>query len=327
MRRFVITLIGWLAIMVAAHAGTYVLTDGTRIVGTLDSVADKGAVFTLENGDFSPRIEWDRFTPDDIKLLMSEAKTDNDRQKLAPLFETIPQEVPKPKVIAVKPIQTPERPKQGGGILALFGSPVGWFILLVLYGANLLAAYEVCVYRHQPVTTVCGLAAIPFFGVLSPIIYGSMPTQYLSAEPAASAGPVEETATPAEPATVSSAPAPARTSAAPVSMPASAPVAAPAPAPVAALPEPIVFQKGDFSFNRRFFETKFAGFFRVIPSEAEKDLVLVFKASRGEFVGTRISKITPTELYLQVVNNNASADEMIPFAEIAEVQIRHKATL
>jgi hypothetical protein len=324
MRRFVITLIGWLAIMVAVHAGTYVLTDATRIVGTPDSIADKGVVFALENGDFSPRIEWDRFTPDAIKVLMSEAKTDNDRQRLRPLFETIPQEVPKPKEIVVKPVQTPERPKEGGGIFALFGSPVGWFILLVLYGANLFAAYEVCVYRHQPVTTVCGLAAIPFFGVLSPIIYGSMPTQYLSAEPAA---PVEETAAPSsEPAAaVSSAPAAARASAAPVSMSASAPVAAPVPA--AALPEPIVFQKGDFSFNRRFFETKFAGFFRVIPSEAEKDMVLVIKASRGEFVGTRISKITPAELYLQVVNNNVSADEMIPFAEIAEVQIRHKASL
>jgi len=327
MRRFVITLIGWLAIMVAVQAGTYVLTDATRIVGTPDSIADKGVVFALENGDFSPRIEWDRFTPDAIKVLMSEAKTDNDKQRLRPLFETIPQEVPKPREIVVKPVQTPERPKEGGGIFALFGSPVGWFILLALYGANMYAAYEVCVYRHQPVTRVCGLAAIPFFGVLSPIIYGSMPTQYLSAEPAAQAASVEETRDPSsEPAAaISSAPATARASAAAVSMSAAAPVAAPASA--AALPEPIVFQKGDFSFNRRFFETKFAGFFRVIPSEAEKDLVLVIKASRGEFAGARISKITPAELYLQVVNNNVSADEMIPFAEIAEVQIRHKATL
>jgi len=86
----------------------------------------------------------------------------------------------------------------------------------------------------------------------------------------------------------------------------------------------VVFKRGEFSFNRRFFETKFAGFFRVVPSEAEKDLVLVFTAARGQFVGRRIMRITPNELYLQVFNNNASADEMIPFVEIAEVQIRHK---
>jgi hypothetical protein len=94
--------------------------------------------------------------------------------------------------------------------------------------------------------------------------------------------------------------------------------------PKAALPEPIVFQKADYSFNRRFFETKFAGFFRVIPSEAEKDLVLVITSSRGEFVGRRITKITAGDLCLQVFNKDASADEMIPFLEIMEVQIRHK---
>jgi hypothetical protein len=93
------------------------------------------------------------------------------------------------------------------------------------------------------------------------------------------------------------------------------------------LPEPVVFQRGEFSFNRRFFETKFAGFFRVVPSEAEKDLVLVITASRGQFVGRRIMRITPNELYLQVVKNNVSAEEMIPFAEISEVQIRHKDSL
>jgi hypothetical protein len=320
MRRFVITLIGWLAMIAAANAGTFPLTDGTKIVGTPDSIADKGVVFTLDNGEYSPRIEWDKFTSEALKELMAEAKTDNDRARLQPLIESIPTDVPKPKEVVVKPIQTPDRPKHGSGIFALFGSSVGWFILLVLYGANLFAAYEVCVYRHQPVATVCGLAAIPFFGVLSPIIYGAMPTQYPPAEPPSPA-PVEEAAPPAEAATAVGGPTVSRTAAA------SMPMAAAASASAPTLPEPVVFQKSEFSFNRRFFETRFAGFFRVIPTEAEKDLVLLIKANRGEFVGTRISKITPNELYLQVVNNNASADEMIPFAEIAEVQIRHKASL
>jgi hypothetical protein len=97
-----------------------------------------------------------------------------------------------------------------------------------------------------------------------------------------------------------------------------------APPPPSALSEPIVFQRGDFTFNRRFFETKFPGFFRAIRAEAEKDLVLFFKTSRGNFVGRRITNITPNELYLQVFNNNVTADEMIPFIEVMEVQIRHK---
>jgi hypothetical protein len=102
---------------------------------------------------------------------------------------------------------------------------------------------------------------------------------------------------------------------------------APAAAPAPDWPEPIIFQRGDFSFNRRFFETKFANFCRLVPSHAEKDLVLVIESSRGRFVGRRIIRITPNELYLQVAANNATADEMIPFTEIAEVQIRHKDSL
>jgi hypothetical protein len=90
------------------------------------------------------------------------------------------------------------------------------------------------------------------------------------------------------------------------------------------LPAPVVFHRGEFSFNRRFFETKLAGFFRLVPGEAQKDLVVYIQASRGEFVGRRITKVTPGELYLQVFKNDATADEMIPFVEILEVQIRHK---
>ena len=48
---------------------------------------------------------------------------------------------------------------------------------------------------------------------------------------------------------------------------------------------------------------------------------------RDDRIGERQRRITPAELYLEVVNNNASADEMIPFVEIAEVQVRHKDSL
>lgn len=320
MRRFVITLLGWMAMTASvASAGTFPLMDGTKIVGSLDSIADKGVVFTLDNGEPSSRIEWDKFTPEAFTELMAEAKTDKDRALLEPFIEAIPQEVAKPKEIVIKPVQFPDRPKRGGGIFALFGSPVGWFILLVLYAANLFAAYEVCVYRRQPAATVCGLAAIPFFGVLSPIIYGAMPTQKPPPESREPAAPVEEEAAPPQAAAVPNAP---RASDAPGS-----PGSVPAPAPAPVLPEPIVFQRGEFSFNRRFFETKFTGFFRVVPTEAEKDLVLLIKASRGQFVGRRISRITPNELGLEIVKNNVTAEEAIPFLEIAEVQIRHKDSL
>lgn len=66
------------------------------------------------------------------------------------------------------------------------------------------------------------------------------------------------------------------------------------------------------------------GFFRVVPGEAEKDMVLLVKAARGEFTGKRITNVTQNELYLQVFKNDATHDEMIPFTEIQEVRIQHK---
>jgi len=306
-----------------ASAGTFPLIDGSKIVGTPESINENGVVFQLENGDTGPRVGWDKLTTEALKELIAEAKTEKERTLLEPfqpLVENLGQEASKRKEIVIKPIQPPDRPKRGEGIVALFGSPVGWMIILVLYGANLFAAYEVSVYRRQPAARVCGLAAIPFFGVLSPIIHGAMPTRMPPPE-ILEAAPVEEAAaTGPESAVREGAPAPEAGARAYEAAP-----AAVAPAP--ALPEPVFFRRGEFSFNRRFFETKFAGFFRVIPSEAEKDLVLVIQAARGNFVGRRISRISPNELYLETVKNNVTAEEMIPLAEIAEVQIRHKDTV
>jgi hypothetical protein len=86
-------------------------------------------------------------------------------------------------------------------------------------------------------------------------------------------------------------------------------------------PETHVYNRGEYTFNRRFFETKFPGFFRVVPSEAEKDLVIAIKAIRGEYVGKRISRIASNEMHIQALSG---AEVMVPFAEITQVQIRHK---
>ncbi|MBI3191060.1 MAG: hypothetical protein HYZ36_00220, partial [Pedosphaera parvula] len=84
------------------------------------------------------------------------------------------------------------------------------------------------------------------------------------------------------------------------------------------------FKRGEFNLNRRFIETKFAGFFRVIPSEAEKDMNLIMKTARGEFIGKRVLRITNEELCLQVPSGGGTVDEVIPIVDIFEIQIRHK---
>ena len=227
----------------------------------------------------------------------------------------------------IKPVATPERPTGRLGLFAIFGSSLGLMIVLVLYGANIFAAYHVAIYRRQPVSTVCGLAAVPFFGVLSPIIFIAMPPKAPPAEIAVGRALRRRRRRSSGAGAFGRRPAglPRRRAALQSPCQASRPRPRWKPRrPAAPLPEAIVFVRGEYTFNRRFFETKFPGFFRAIRAEAEKDLVLLLKTSRGDFVGRRITRITPNELYLQIFSNNVTADEMIPFIEVMEVQIRHK---
>ena len=90
------------------------------------------------------------------------------------------------------------------------------------------------------------------------------------------------------------------------------------------LPQTQVFQRGAFTFNRRFFETKFPGFFGVIRRDAEKDMVLLVKAARGTHVGQRITRIAANDLHPQVQKGAVSEEVMIPFSEIQEIQLKHK---
>src|SRR5437773_1163142 len=90
------------------------------------------------------------------------------------------------------------------------------------------------------------------------------------------------------------------------------------------LPATPTFQRGQFTFNRRFFETKFPGFFGVVRREADKDMVLAIKASRGKFVGNRITRIAANDLHLEIHKGHASEEVMIPFSEIQEIELKHK---
>jgi len=311
----------------SAWADTYTLADGTKIEGAPISINDDGIIFQTPDGTDLPRVTWDKITQESLRTLLKNTKSQREKDLIQPLIEELPQEKAARREFTVKPVEFPSRPAKHIGFGAIFSSPLGWVILMVLYAANLFAAYEVAIYRRQPVATVCGLAAIPFLGVFSPIAYISMPTQ----KPNIAQTTIEEQMS--NPRFRETAPPTDATSPPPVDIPPSEDqtsltgagiVATPEPPPQANLPEPIIFKRGDFSFNRRFFETKLAGFFRLVPSEADKDMVVRISSARGEFTGRRIPRITQTELYLQTFHDNATADEMIPFIEVTEVQIRHK---
>jgi hypothetical protein len=291
------------------RADTFQLIDGQQMTGDIISANESGIILRLGDGKYSDRVPWAKLSQADLKRL-------KEKPKLEPFvdpFIEIPQEerVKKTEVV-IKPVERLARPAKGSLLGALFGSSVGLVCLLLIYAANVYAGYQIAVVRAYSPALVCGVSAIaPFVG---PIIFLSVPTRIVSAvewkpgqarataEVADAAAPVAEAAT--------------------ESGEAYPPTEAAAAAPV--LPKTQVFQRGQFTFNRRFFETKFAGFFGLVRRDAEKDMVLVFKTSRGQYVASRITRIASNDLHVEVHKGTASHEVAVAFLEIQEIQLKHK---
>ena len=294
----------------------------------------------LPDETYSKPVPWTNFSQEDLKKLEQDPKFQ--RFKLGQFVsiyieETQEEKRQKTDVGQIKEPPRLKRPAAGSFFGAMVSSQVGFFVLLMLYAAGIYAAYEVALFRRRPRGLVCGLAAIPGLGLLSPIIFISLPTQQLT-------GGLEEVSQP-EGAVPGTAPAPAQSPT--FTVPGTPPAAAPgqtgeheqesapdthglklAQSPAApgkpALPQPQIFQRGAFMFNRRFFETKFPGFFGLVRRDAEKDMILFFKAARGQYVVERISRISANDLHAQVRKGQATEEVMIPFTEVQEVQLKHK---
>ena len=319
----------------AAYAGVYKLADGQLLSGDPISYNETGLIVRLSDGSVSSRTAWSEFTQEALKEILAEAKTSKDRSFVEPLIEETITKEKKRKEIAIKVVEPPARPTGSLGIFAGFSSPVFLLMFFVIYLANIYAGFEIAFYKNLQPLLVCGVAAVaPFVGPIVFLCLRGNPDP-MQGELYAPAPPAPE---PTEQVPVQPVSAAVAGAAAPRAVVETNPLAPPPgttahpglriaheePAPVAAVPAPVVFSRGEFSFNRRFFETKLAGFFRVVPAEAEKDMVIAIKSLRGDFVGKRISRVTQTELFLQVFKEDATHDEMIPFTEVQEVKIQHK---
>ena len=304
------------------RADTYQLLDGKTVTGEVlqTGANEQGVQLKVGEGQYE-KVPWTNFSQPDLKKFQS-------NPKLAPLVEpyvevTQEERIKKTEVV-IKPPPRLERPPSQSFFGALFSTGLGWFILVILYGAIIYAGYEVAIFRAQPIPLVMGLSAIPFVGFFVPIIFLAMPTRM---QPGAAPEEVPQEAAPVEPGAYPVAQAtpdvvnPMQADAAP--HPTSLHLAQ-TEKPKSQLPATQTFQRGQFTFNRRFIETKFPGFFGVVRREADRDMVLIIKAARGEYLGERISRIGANDLHLEIKKGDATAEVMIPFQEIKEIQLKHK---
>jgi len=293
-----------------APAASYPLNDNTTLSGEPISFNALGVVVKTADGNFAPRVGWTNFTQEALKELAKEPKA---KVFVEPYLELDESETEKKPSLVIKP-QPHDRmarpdPKAGTG--AMFSSGITVLLFLLLYAGNIYAGFEIAIFRNYHPGLVCGVAAVA--PVLGPVLFLCLPTRLqkshdeLAAESMAEHASEEVQLSYTHPGGHGTAEAEAAAAEA-----------------AAAQPKVTVYQRGQTTFNRRFFETKFSGFLRVVPGDAEKDKEIYIKSSRGEHVGSRLTRIQPNELFLQVQKGEATADVIIPFNEIFEIQVRPK---
>jgi hypothetical protein len=289
------------------------LTDGNILKGDLASATAEGFLVKLDVGGFSERIPWTKLTQETIRKLENHPEAG---RWVRPFIE-IPPEVkaqaranrpPRRSNYSVKPVPNKaELAPEKSDFFATVTMPFYVVIIGLLFAGNVYAGYEVAVFRARPPALVCGVSLV--LPVVGPLIFLAMPTAG-GGEADIDAGPAISESTAAAPA------AAAHAGALNISK-------GGGHAPAAAGYQTATYTRKDTEFDRRFFETKFTGFFRVVLGDAEKNVVITIKTLKNEYIVKRVARITGNEIHIQV--QQASAGDIgIPFGEIVQVTVKAK---
>ncbi|HTG44317.1 MAG TPA: hypothetical protein VK633_07275, partial [Verrucomicrobiae bacterium] len=297
---------------VPAQAAEYRLNNGDVLKGEAASFNDDGLVVRLDLGGFSPRVPWGKLTQETLKQL----------QQLPPAAEfvepyiEIPPEVKEKEREKKKIVKVAEPPRvsRAEGRTSFFGAlanPLGWTLLGILYLANLYAGMEVARWRGKSLPLVLAVSAVA--PIIGPSLFAALPTT----QPLSDQGVAEEAAPPADGVNPMQQALPSGMQGSGLGLAAAGQAGAKGGNPVYSQ----VYNRSNSTFDRRFFETKFTGFFRVVPSDAEKDLVMSIKTPKQEVLGVRVSRISSNEIHFQT---KQGAEVSVPFAEITEVSVKPK---
>ena len=277
----------------AAESLTLTLTDGASLTGEIIKSDDNG-VMLHGDGDLYTNVEWSRFSQDSLKQLAG-------NPKLADFVEPFiaPPESARPsataiQINAVNRLERPVAPSFWGG---LFGSSVGRVILFLLYLANLYAAFEVALVRNRPLFQVLGLAAV--VPVIVPAVFAYLPMvvevppeeiPLEGAVPEKVYGQQPQAEVVVESATAAAAPKPAQAQ---------------------------VFARGKFTFNKRFMETKFAGFVGEPKGDGLK-FAMSLKTTKEQFSVERIAQLAVAEA---IFETRERGQVTVNYSDIQEIQL------
>ncbi|HTV75683.1 MAG TPA: hypothetical protein VMD57_01705 [Candidatus Baltobacteraceae bacterium] len=311
MRKLRWTIFGlWLCGLLAARADTYPLADGTSLTGDIVKASDSGLMLHTPD-DVYTNVSWTKFSQDGLQQLSANPKI---KPFVEPFIEIPESELPHKPEVVLQDVSRLEFPPKQSLFGALFSSSVGLIALLLIYAANIYAGFEVAITRSRPIALVMGVAAV--LPILGPIIFLALPVRGESEAPL-----VEEAVAPAE-----SEPHKFAMPAAPpqeeIHIVAGGFHGEPQPEPKGSQAE--IFQRGQFTFNRRFFETRFSGFFGIVRPEADQGKTLVVTTPGALLAVERISRIGVDDVHFEVVQGGERQEIMVPFADIQQIQLKSK---
>jgi hypothetical protein len=294
----------WLCgLLVTAHADTFPLADGTSLTGDVVKSTDSGIMLHLPDNVYS-NVPWTKLSQDGLKQLANNPKI---KPFVEPFIEIPLSERPQKPEVKIDPVKRLEVPPKQSLLGALFSSRIGIFALTLIYAANIYAGYEIAIVRTRPKGLVMGVAAV--LPILGPIIFLAMP-MHVEAVP-------DEAQVEADPATFTM---PGQPVPAPEEVQVSGVTAGSRPMPNAGQ----VFQRGQFTFNRRFIESKFAGFLGESRSAAETNTTLIVRTAGGQMIVERIVSIAASDMHVEVALGEIRQEVTVPFADIQEIQIKPK---
>lgn len=337
-------------------SGTFKFKKGGDVTGRIGFVGQDGIIFKKENGGNTKRYGFHLFEEESLKALMKHPKVrPYGTRLLAPTGKggdgTGSMLPPAPKLKGLDPPQVgeledrPELPESRSLLGALFGTGGGQIMLLLAWAANIWAGFHIGIYRRWNKWMVPGIsAAAP---IIAPIVFISMKPKKLAKKvsvaeeekkepakvPVAKAKAKVVTSRPgagagaAAGAAAGGAVRAASGAAAAGSVPGGgAPLAAPPQPGAAAEPkalEAVAYVKGEVNINKRFIETKFAPFFKLIPDEPYRSAWLCFITTRGEFWAKRIPKISQMEVTIQCPQEgDTTRDQICQISDIKEIHLR-----
>ena len=289
--RNILLLCLWLGVAAwASGAETLRLTEGGALAGDIVKFDDNGLFLRL-GGEAYTNVSWGRFSQATLKQLAQNPKI---RPFVDVFIEPTAAQRPAAAEIKINPVARLERPAEPALFGGLVKSPVGLVVLLVLYLANLFAAYEISIVRGRPVLQVVGLAAV--LPVIGPIIFLALP---IPKEPVPAAM-VETELDGGEPVAPPEA----------INLVDASWQHEEKPA------ETQVFTRGKFTFNKRFLETKFADYIGTLKGDALK-FAMTVKTPQAELAAERIAQVGATEVILETPHGQVA----VLFTDIQELKL------